>query len=111
MDLCNKWKGTNSAEMQAEVLCYQQKYTEAGNLLVKAGLPDKAVEIFTNLKNYEEAKRFTKFQKNDGNISRLLKDQAEWVKEKGDWKAAAELYIASKDFKKAIELYRQRQES
>jgi len=23
--------------------------------------------------------RFAKFQKNDGNITRLLKDQAEWV--------------------------------
>lgn len=44
--------------MQAEVLCYQQKYVEAGNLLVKAGMPDKAVQIFTNLKNYEEAKRY-----------------------------------------------------
>jgi len=33
-----------------------------------------------------------------------MRDQAEWVKESGDWKAAAELFIASKDYKKAIEL-------
>lgn len=59
MDLCAKWKGQGkSPEMQAEVLCYQQKYVEAGNLLVKAGLPDHAVDLFTNLKNYEEAKRY-----------------------------------------------------
>jgi hypothetical protein len=47
---------------------------EAGNLLVKAGIPDRAVEIFTELKNYDEAKRFSKFQKNEGNLSKLLKD-------------------------------------
>lgn len=30
--------------------------------------------MFTELKNYDEAKRFSKFMKNDGNISKLLKD-------------------------------------
>jgi intraflagellar transport protein 122 len=78
---------------------------EAGNLLVKAGMAEKAVELFTQLKNYDEAKKFSKFQgKNDGSMNKLMRDQAEWVKDSGDWKAAAELFIASKDYKKAIEL-------
>jgi len=34
---------------------------EASNLLVKAGMPDKAVEMFKVLKNYDEAKRVSKF--------------------------------------------------
>jgi hypothetical protein len=33
--------------LQAEVLAYQDKFLEAGNLLVKAGMPEKAVELFT----------------------------------------------------------------
>lgn len=37
-------------------------------------------------------------------MAKLLKDQAEWTKETGDLKAAAELFIASKEYKKAIEL-------
>ena len=32
-------------------------------------MPDKAVEIFKTLKNYDDAKRFSKFQnKSDNNI-------------------------------------------
>ncbi len=38
-------------------------------------------------------------------MAKLLKDQAEWVKDCGNWKQAAELFIASKEYKKAIELY------
>lgn len=69
-------------------------------------MADKAVEIFTALKNYDEAKRFSRLQgKSENNISKLLKDQAEWVKDTGDWKAAAELYVVGKDYQKAINLY------
>jgi intraflagellar transport protein 122 len=84
------------------VLAYQEKYVDAANLLVKNGLSDKAVDLFTELKNYDEAKRFSKFQKNDANISKILRDQAEWAKDSGDWKAAAELFITTKEYKKAI---------
>jgi hypothetical protein len=33
---------------------------EAGNLLVKSGMPDKAVELFTELKRWDDAKAFAK---------------------------------------------------
>jgi hypothetical protein len=32
------------------------------------------------------------------------------VKDTGDWKVAAELFIAGKEFKKAIELYKQKED-
>ena len=38
-------------------------------------------------------------------MSKLLKEQAEWTKESGDWKTAGELYISSGEYRKAIELY------
>lgn len=41
-------------------------------------------------------------------MSKLLKDQAEWVKDTGDWRVAAELFIASKEYKRAIDLYSQK---
>jgi hypothetical protein len=38
-------------------------------------MADKAVEIFTALKNYDEAKRYSRLQgKSENNISKLLKD-------------------------------------
>jgi intraflagellar transport protein 122 len=34
-----------------------------------------------------------------------LKQEAKWAKETGDTKTAAELFIACKDYRKAIEIY------
>lgn len=38
-------------------------------------------------------------------MNKLLKEQAEWTKETGDWKTAADLFVACGDFRKAIDLY------
>lgn len=73
---------------------------------MKAERPERAVEIFTELKNYDEAKRYSKYLKHQGNLHRLLKDQAEWVNETGDWRMAADLFIKGRDFAKAIEIYK-----
>ena len=32
-------------------------------------------------------------------------EQAEWAKTNGDWKQAGQLYITSKNYKKAIDVY------
>lgn len=79
-------------------------------MLIKAERPERAVEIFTELKNYDEAKRYSKFMKHTGNLDRLLKDQAEWIKETGDWRMAADLFIKGKDYTQAIHLYEKNQD-
>ena len=120
--------------LQAEVLAYQKKFQEAATVYLKAGLGDKAVELLTELKKWDEAKIFAKkaeqaktvqkpedSQKFDtidivlpqkGQTDELLKKQAQWTFETtGDWKAAANLYLSCKEYKKAIEIFGQRNDT
>lgn len=38
-------------------------------------------------------------------MNMLLREEAEWTKEAGDWKAAADLFVSCAEYKKAIELF------
>jgi len=38
-------------------------------------------------------------------MNMLLREEAEWMRESGDWKAAADLFVQCGEFKKAIDLY------
>lgn len=126
----------NETVLQAEVAAYQKKFQDAANIYLKAGMGDKAVELLTELKKWDEAKVFAKKAeqikgsnsgKKEDNLPRssefieekpskpagqtdeLLKKQAQWTYETtGDWKAAANLYLNCKEYKKAIEIYGQR---
>ena len=42
--------------MIAESLAYQGKFQDAGNFLIKNGLADKAVELFSEMKKWDDAK-------------------------------------------------------
>ena len=123
--------------LQAEVAAYQKKFQEAANIYLKAGMGEKAVELLTELKKWDEAKIFAKKaeqtkgigKKDDslpkssefiesapakpvGQTEELLKKQAQWTYETtGDWKAAANLYLNCKEYKKAIEIFGQRNDT
>lgn len=120
----------NEVQLQAEVAAYQKKFTEAANIYLKAGLGEKAVDLLTELKRWDEAKTFAKkaeqnkgsgkkddsFGSNeilDNNSNKphteeLLKKQAQWFENTGDMKAAANLYLSCKEYKKAIDIYGQK---
>jgi intraflagellar transport protein 122 len=38
-------------------------------------------------------------------MNKILKEQAEWTKETGDWKTAGDLFVTCGEYRKAIELY------
>ena len=38
-------------------------------------------------------------------MENLLLEQAEWAKANNDWKQAGQLYISSKNYRKAIDIY------
>lgn len=128
-----KKKGVNISEvyLQAEVAAYQKKFSEAANIYLKAGYGEKAVELLTELKKWDEAKTYAKkaeqnkispkkeevFLSNDfsdvnnkpAHTEELLKKQAQWTFETtGDWKAAANLYLSCKEYKKAIDIFGQK---
>ncbi|CAD8070453.1 unnamed protein product [Paramecium primaurelia] len=154
IDLLQKYEKRNLDaqtlnELNAETLAYQGKFIDAGNLLIKVGLADKAVQLFKELKRWDEAKNFAKkgdvafravtsggrtgtgvraptSQGRTGTsrgqavipqpqdiaapkieMNMLLKEEAEWMRESGDWKAAADLFVQCGEYKKAIDLYGQ----
>ncbi|CAD8208598.1 unnamed protein product [Paramecium pentaurelia] len=136
-------------ELNAEALAYQGRFMDAGNLLIKVGQADRAVQLFKELRRWDDAINFAKkgdvayravtsggrtgtgvraptSQGRTGTgrgqavmpqpqdiappkieMNMLLREQAEWTKESGDWKAAAELFVTCQEYKKAIELYGQ----
>lgn len=38
-------------------------------------------------------------------MSKIYEEQAEWARSNGDWKQSCQLFITSKNYKKAIEIY------
>jgi intraflagellar transport protein 122 len=90
-----------------EILAYQGLYQEAAKAFSKAGRVDKAIEMFTDLRQWEEAKAFA--GNNDAlGTKDLVKRQAEWAEEVGDWRAASEMFVAAGDHMKAIQILGER---
>jgi len=92
----------NPLLVKAEVLAYQGKFTEAGEVLKSAGRPEKAVELFTILRRWEDA---DKFSVGGGNRRDLLRRQAQIAVEIGEWEKAGDLYYAAGEYNNAVELY------
>jgi len=110
IELLNKYEkekklnGTYNQEyLQADVLAYQGKFNEAGALLEKAGRAEKAIEMFSELRKWKEAKEIALRSGKD--VGKLVGEQAGIAAFGGDWMTAADLYYTSKQYKKAVELY------
>jgi intraflagellar transport protein 122 len=91
------------AEAQAEVLAHQEMFQEAAKVWARAGMASIAVDMFISLKMWEEAKIFAA---SSGALDTrdLVKMQAEWEEETGNWRKAAELYIQSGNVASAVSI-------
>lgn len=57
--------------------------------------------MYTDLRDWENAKKLA--QQNDSiNLSELIRLQATWAEEIGDWKGAVEMWLAANEPMKAI---------
>lgn len=105
----------NEAVVQGEILAYQGKFNDAANALGRAGLHNKAVELFTEIKRWDDAKLWaSKASKNKAagdpsrfDVGNIIKSQAESIRETGEWAAAANLFLECKEYRKAIEIFGQ----
>jgi len=81
---------------QAEICAWSGDYQEAAKTYARMGEVEKAINLFVDLRQWDEAKVFAA-----GNSSIDSKDltrrQAEWAEETSDWKKAAEMYLAAGD--------------
>eukprot|EP01116_Phalansterium_solitarium_P016577 TRINITY_DN3872_c0_g3_i3.p1 TRINITY_DN3872_c0_g3~~TRINITY_DN3872_c0_g3_i3.p1 ORF type:complete len:1186 (+),score=383.77 TRINITY_DN3872_c0_g3_i3:201-3758(+) len=87
-----------------DILAYQGKYPEAAKTYSGAGHVKRAVEMYTDLKEWEQARKWA--ATSDAiSLPDLLRLQAKWMEEIGDFKTAAELYIAAGDVLKAVNIF------
>lgn len=91
------------AIFQAEIMAYEGKYQEAAKLYAKAGETGKAIEMFRDLRLWDDARKFAETS-GSMDVTDLIKHQAKWEEDMGNSKQAVSLYIASKQFEKAIDL-------
>lgn len=79
------------ASMAAEIAAYSGRYSESARLHLQGGSVDRAVEMLTDLKLWEQARRFAE-ESGRVDVSALLLKQATWCEDDGDYVAAATIY-------------------
>ncbi|GFH10764.1 WD_REPEATS_REGION domain-containing protein, partial [Haematococcus lacustris] len=90
--------GVADGLLMAEIMAYQGRYQEAARLFINNGAVDKAMEMFSDLRQFDEAKKWAEeFSRTKGDTV-----QAEWSEEVKNYDAAAEMYIKAKKFDRAI---------
>ena len=114
--------------IKAHILAYENRYKEVAALYRDNGYENKAMELFTDLKMFDEAqvrsyelksrdiapilvlsKKTWNFQEimstATGETQKMLmRKRADWAKNSNQPKVAAEMLIASGDYDKAVDL-------
>ncbi|KAJ1445177.1 hypothetical protein M885DRAFT_550763 [Pelagophyceae sp. CCMP2097] len=95
---------------QAELLAYSGKYQEAAKVYARAGRVELAIDLFADLRQWEEAKLFAA-SSDTVDLRDLVRRQAEWAEEVEDWSGAAAMYVAAGDAARACKLLGDHQDS
>lgn len=86
----------------AEIMAYQGNYSEASKIEVRSGHPDKAIAMYRDLRMWDKAMTVAKAAGID--VQHLMREQAKWAEEIGDYREAATLYLACGEHLKAATL-------
>mmetsp|Transcript_5353 Transcript_5353/g.11710 ORF Transcript_5353/g.11710 Transcript_5353/m.11710 type:complete len:1236 (+) Transcript_5353:188-3895(+) len=101
-----KKQGLPESLLMAEIMAYQNRYQEAARLYTQAGAVDKAMEMFSDLRQFDEAKKwaeeYARTRGDNAQVQELINKQAEWSEEVKNYDAAAEMYIKAKKYDRAI---------
>jgi len=105
IELERRMPGTDDSLFLAEIYAYQGKYKEAAKHFVKSGHEARAIEMYSDLKMWQEAKQVCP---NDENLRDLIRRQAQWAEETGDLQEAAQMWVQSGDHLRAITIMGER---
>lgn len=90
--------GANNV-LQGDILAFQEKYNDAARHFVKCGQEIRAIEMFCDLKMWDEAKKICS---DDKLLKDLIRQQARWAEDSQNYIEAASLYESCGDYAKAI---------
>jgi len=98
-----KTPGHDDSVLVATVLAHQGKFQEAAKMFSKAGRVERAIEMFSDLRQWDEAKQYS-HTANPEHAQELVRRQAEWAEEVNDMSVASDTYLAAGDYMKAIHI-------
>lgn len=87
----------------AEMLAYEGHHQEAAKLYARSGKLREAIRLFTDLRQWEDAKMFAR-NAGQADVSELTVQQANWLQEINDWKGSSELFITMGQFMPAAKI-------
>ncbi|XP_045145788.1 intraflagellar transport protein 122 homolog isoform X1 [Echinops telfairi] len=94
---------TNNDLFLADVFAYQGKFHEAAKLYKRSGRGNLALDMYTDLRMFENAKDFLGSE-DPKETKMLITKQADWARNINEPKAAVEMYVSAGEHAKAIEI-------
>ncbi|KAL7706720.1 hypothetical protein N2W54_003910 [Lotmaria passim] len=85
--------------LYGDILAFQGKYQDAARQFIKYGSELKAMEMYCDLKMWDEAKKICSDEKM---LKDLIRQQARWAEDSQNFIEAASLYESCGDYAKAI---------
>jgi intraflagellar transport 122 homolog (WD repeat protein 10). len=96
---------TKSAKLSftGDVLAFKNQFNEAAKLFKQAGLEEKAISMYTDLRMFDWAQDIIKSSHSQAHKQVNIK-KADWIESINDPRAAAEMYLAARKIGKVIEI-------
>ena len=93
----------NNSLFLGDINAYQKNFQEAAKFYKKSGHPGRAMDLFTDLRQFDFAKEFLA-DSDTQHVKQLIEKQADWCETINDPKTACDIYTAAGDYDKAIDL-------
>jgi len=95
--------GHDDQVLIATVLAYQGKLQEAARLFCKANRVERAIDMYSDLRKWEEARQYAHSATAE-HAQELVRRQAKWAEETNDTSVAYQTYLAAGETLKAIHI-------